>query len=89
MLTSLLLVYVLRRHLLCVCALLPDLSAIHSNVLMGHYGNLDTFRGDVTRMFNNCRKYNQPHTQFVACAHKLEAFFNVKMKHAFSGRDDE
>jgi hypothetical protein len=44
------------------------------------YHNLLDFIGDVTKIFDNCRYYNVPESQFYRSADILEAFFAQKMK---------
>ena len=40
----------------------------------------DQFNADVLLVFANCRRYNRPDTEFVACANKLEPFFKARMR---------
>ena len=45
----------------------------------GHYRKLSEFVGDVMRIFENCRYFNQPDTQIMKCAEGLESFFAQKL----------
>ena len=36
----------------------------------------------MTRMFANCRAYNDPETEYYKCANVLEKFFQNKCKEA-------
>jgi hypothetical protein len=62
-----------------------DLAEIKARVL-GHchdskkYKSRDHFSADVTLIFANCRRYNRPETEFVACANKLEPFFKARLR---------
>ena len=44
------------------------------------YLSRDQFAADVALVFANCRRYNRPDTEFVACANKLEPFFKARMR---------
>ena len=56
-----------------------DLQTVENRVSSGHYGKLVEFVGDVMRIFENCRYFNQPNTQIMKCAEGLETFFAQKL----------
>lgn len=56
-----------------------DLQTIENRVAASHYGKLSDFVGDVMRIFENCRYFNQPNTQIMKCAEGLEGFFAQKL----------
>ena len=56
-----------------------DLQTVENRVASGHYGKLAEFVGDVMRIFENCRYFNQPNTQIMKCAEGLETFFAQKL----------
>ncbi len=45
----------------------------------GRYTRLCEFVGDVVRIFENCRLFNQPNSQIAKCSEALEAFFVQKL----------
>ena len=45
----------------------------------GHYTRLVQFVGDMMRIFENCRYFNQPESSIMKCAASLEAFFAQKL----------
>ncbi len=45
----------------------------------GAYGSLEHFLADVTLMTRNCRAFNRPDSEYVACANKLEAFLRARI----------
>ena len=59
--------------------LFSDLQTVENRVAAGHYGKLSEFVGDVMRIFENCRYFNQPNTQIMKCAEGLEGFFAQKL----------
>lgn len=58
---------------------LVDLQTVETRVNQHHYNRLSEFVGDVTRIFENCRLFNQPNTQVAKCAESLESFFAQKL----------
>ena len=47
-----------------------------------YYASRHVFIADMTRIFANCRSYNNPNTEYYRCANVLEKFFMSKMKEA-------
>ncbi|XP_054164345.1 histone acetyltransferase KAT2A-like [Oppia nitens] len=47
-----------------------------------YYINKRLFNADINRIFQNCRAYNSPDTEYYKCANTLERFFINKMKEA-------
>ncbi len=47
------------------------------------YGSLDAFMADITLLVKNCRTYNRPDTEYVACANKLELFAKARAAQVF------
>ena len=56
------------------------MSTILSKAKSGYYATLKMYHADLQRMFQNCRVYNLPTTQFVMCADKLDAFATTQIK---------
>jgi nucleosome-remodeling factor subunit BPTF len=56
-----------------------DLQTIENRVNQHYYERLCDFVGDITRIFENCRLFNQPTTQIAKCAESLESFFAQKL----------
>jgi len=56
-----------------------DLSSVERKVNNGQYTKLCEFIGDVMRIFENCRFFNQPNTSIMKSAQSLEAFFSQKL----------
>ncbi len=44
-----------------------------------NYTRLNEFVGDVVRIFENCRLFNQPASQIAKCSEALENFFVQKL----------
>lgn len=63
-------------HFPCCCA---DLSLIARRAASGAYTSLEHYLADVHLMFRNCRAFNRPDTEYVACANKLEAFLRARV----------
>jgi len=57
-----------------------DLGQVEANLDAHMYRRLADFIKDVTKIFNNCRRYNPPDTPFFQCAEVLETFFVQKLK---------
>ena len=45
-----------------------------------YYSKPRLFNADMMRIFNNCRFYNHPETEYYKCALNLEKYFKHKMK---------
>ena len=58
---------------------LADLSSVERKVNNGQYTKLCEFIGDVMRIFENCRFFNQPNTSIMKSAQSLETFFSQKL----------
>jgi hypothetical protein len=56
-----------------------DLGNIDKKVNNGSYNKLCEFVGDVMRIFENCRFFNQPSSSIMKSAEGLEAFFNSRL----------
>ena len=61
---------------------MTDLSKIKekANSSQNLYRSFDQFKSDLLLMIENCKKFNPPDTEYVACALKLEVFINNKEK---------
>ena len=60
--------------------LIPDLQKVENRVNANKYSKLSEYVGDVVRIFENCRLFNQPNTPVAKCSEALEAFFGQKLK---------
>ncbi len=58
---------------------LSDLQKVEGRINDGHYVRLCEFVGDVARIFENCRLFNQPASQIAKCSEALENFFAQKL----------
>jgi flagellar biosynthesis/type III secretory pathway chaperone len=58
---------------------LSDLQTIEDRVNQQYYSKLSEFVGDVMRIFENCRFFNQPNSAILKSAIALEAFFAQKL----------
>lgn len=58
----------------------PDLGSIDKKVNNGEYTKLCEFVGDVMRIFENCRFFNQPNSSIMKSAEGLESFFSSKLE---------
>lgn len=47
-----------------------------------YYCNKRIFIADMTRIFTNCRSYNEHDTEYYKCANVVERFFLSKMREA-------
>lgn len=56
-----------------------DLKQIEAKILDRDYSCLADFIKDMTKIFDNCRYYNQRDSAFCKCAEELEAFFIQKL----------
>ncbi|OQR69522.1 nucleosome-remodeling factor subunit NURF301-like, partial [Tropilaelaps mercedesae] len=57
-----------------------DLRTMEQKLNLGKYNTLAPFVADMTKIFDNCRYYNQKNSAFYMCADLLEAFFGQKIK---------
>ncbi|XP_074659125.1 histone acetyltransferase KAT2A-like isoform X2 [Tubulanus polymorphus] len=57
-----------------------DLKSITDRLKGRYYIHKRLLIADMTRIFTNCRAYNQPDTEYYKCANVLEKFFQNKMK---------
>lgn len=57
-----------------------DLKKIEVKLNQNKYRQLAQFVGDMTKIFDNCRYYNDRKSPFYAHAESLEAFFLSKLK---------
>ncbi|XP_022696586.1 nucleosome-remodeling factor subunit NURF301-like isoform X2 [Varroa jacobsoni] len=57
-----------------------DLRTMEQKLNVGKYNTLAPFVADMTKIFDNCRYYNQKNSAFYVCADLLEAFFGQKIK---------
>ena len=47
-----------------------------------YYIHRKLFMADISRMFSNCRHYNEADTEYCKCANALEKYYIAKMKDA-------
>lgn len=59
-----------------------DLKTITERLKSRYYVHKHVFQADVSRIFTNCRSYNDPDTDYYRCANILEKFFHSKMREA-------
>lgn len=59
-----------------------DLKTMSERLRSQYYASRHVFVADMTRIFANCRSYNNPNTEYYRCANVLEKFFMSKMKEA-------
>lgn len=57
-----------------------DLKTMQEKLRAKQYTNKKHFIADAKRIFNNCRLYNSPDTEYYKSANQLERFFVSKMK---------
>nr|XP_037871310.1 histone acetyltransferase KAT2A isoform X2 [Bombyx mori] len=57
-----------------------DLRTMGERLKARYYVSKRLFIADMTRIFNNCRLYNSPDTDYYRCANTLEKYFQTKMK---------
>lgn len=60
--------------------LIADLKKVEQKIVNKRYTKLAQFIGDMTKIFDNCRYYNDRRSPFYSCAESLEAFFVGKIK---------
>ena len=72
---------VLHSFTMCNDAIssLLDLQTVNQRVTQKYYKTLTEFIGDVMRIFENCRFFNQPDSPVVKSAECLESFFAQKL----------
>ncbi|ESO05629.1 hypothetical protein HELRODRAFT_77335 [Helobdella robusta] len=59
-----------------------DLKTMGERLKSRYYTTKNIFIADMTRIFTNCRSYNDPDTEYFRCANVLEKFFLTKLKEA-------
>jgi len=59
-----------------------DLKTMGDRLKMRYYGHRKLFIADMSRIFSNCRHYNEPDTEYVKSANALEKYYIAKMKDA-------
>lgn len=59
-----------------------DLKTMTERLKNRYYVHKHVFQADMTRIFTNCRSYNDPDTEYYRCANILEKFFHAKMREA-------
>ncbi|XP_073976502.1 gcn5 acetyltransferase isoform X2 [Rhodnius prolixus] len=57
-----------------------DLKTMTYRLKAGYYTTRRLFIADMQRIFNNCRIYNSPETEYYMCANTLDRYFQVKMR---------
>ncbi|KAJ3247970.1 histone acetyltransferase [Chytriomyces hyalinus] len=57
-----------------------DISTLGSCVENDDYATIDHFVKDASKIFHNCRIYNEEGTNYVKCANKLEKWFKERIK---------
>lgn len=57
-----------------------DMKTMAERFEENYYVNRQQFIADMKRMFNNCRAYNAPESEYYNCANVLERFFTNKCK---------
>ena len=61
---------------------LIDLKTMADRLKMRYYVHRKLFIADMSRIFSNCRHYNEPDTEYVKCTNTLEKYYIAKMKDA-------
>lgn len=59
---------------------LLDLSKVEERLNSKSYSCLESFVSDVTKIFDNCRYFNQRDSPYYRCAEVLESFFVQKLR---------
>ncbi|CAG0921243.1 unnamed protein product, partial [Notodromas monacha] len=57
-----------------------DLKTMTDRLKRGYYSHKNLFLIDMRRMLRNCRKYNNPETEYCLCADALQRFYISKMQ---------
>ena len=57
-----------------------DLKTIGQRLENGFYRTKEIFCADFKKMFDNCKFYNDPKTEYYECSVKLEDYFKNKIK---------
>ncbi|EDO43844.1 predicted protein [Nematostella vectensis] len=57
-----------------------DLKTMTERLKSGYYSSKKLFVADMRRIFQNCRTYNSPDTEYYKCANTVERFFLSKIK---------
>lgn len=58
----------------------PDFSMIEERMNSKSYSSLEFFVSDITKIFDNCRYFNQRDSPYYRCAEVLESFFVQKLR---------
>ena len=61
---------------------MSDLKTISDRLKNHYYIHRHLFIADMSRLFANCRSFNEPDTDYYKCANVLEKFFHAKMREA-------
>jgi len=64
-----------------------DLKTMAERLKNDYYTSKKLFHNDMIKIFNNCRTYNGPDTEYYKCANTVERFFSNKMKELFGGTE--
>ena len=59
-----------------------DLQTVGARITKGYYITRSMFIADVNRIFNNCRLYNDPSTDYYKSADTLQKYFISELKEA-------
>ncbi|EFX74096.1 hypothetical protein DAPPUDRAFT_307456 [Daphnia pulex] len=59
-----------------------DLKTMGDRLKNRYYIHRKLFMADISRMFSNCRHYNEADTEYCKCANALEKYYIAKMKDA-------
>lgn len=59
-----------------------DLKTMGDRLKNRYYVHRKLFMADISRMFSNCRHYNEADTEYCKCANALEKYYIAKMKDA-------
>lgn len=57
-----------------------DLSTVEERMNSKAYPSLESFVSDITKIFDNCRYFNQRDSPYYRCAEVLESFFVQKLR---------
>ncbi|XP_039251065.2 histone acetyltransferase KAT2A-like [Styela clava] len=57
-----------------------DLRTVNERLKSKYYTNRKLFIADMQKIFNNCREYNNPDTEYYRCANTMEKYFFNKCK---------
>ena len=71
-----------HQHYKIILCLDTDLKTVSDRLKSRYYIHKHIFVADMTRIFTNCRSYNDPDTEYYKCANVLEKFLHNKMREA-------